>query len=117
MTNEDAEKLRAYAEELRGQGLDEAEIRRRMVMASFPAHEVAAVAPGGAPDSAALRPPATPNVDTKPEDLRELMIDFKEFLDKATPILWDQHRQFQYKTLVDLRTWHYRLQEALKHGR
>lgn len=114
MTNEDAEKLRAYTAELRGQGLDEAEIRRRLVMASFPAEEVAALAPGASLDSAALRPPIAAGIDDSPEDLRELCIDFKEFLDKAMPTLWNQHRTFQYPVLCDLKTWHFRLQEALR---
>jgi hypothetical protein len=117
MDNEAVEKVRLHVAELRAQGLDEAEIRRRLVMASFPAEEVAALTPGAAPDSAALRPPIAAGASSEPEDLRELCMDLKEFLDKASPVLWDQHRRFQYKTLCDLRTFHYRLQEALKHGR
>lgn len=114
MNSDDADKLRAYLADLRGQGLDEAEIRRRLAMASFPAEDVASLAPGGARDSAALRPPMAIGLDNKPEELRDVATDFKEFLDKAMPTLWDQHRQFQYKTLCDLRAFHFRLQEALR---
>lgn len=116
MNSEDAAKVRSYLAQLRAEGLEESEIARRMAMASFPSDEVKDLLPGASLDSGAVRPPQAVGLTSQPEDVRELAADVKEFLDKAMPVLWDQHRPFQYQTLCDLKTFHYRLQEALKHG-
>ena len=117
MNSEDAEKVRAHLAQLRSAGLDESEIARRMAMASFDAEVIHDLLPGASLDSGAVLPPIAIGQDDKPEDIRELASDLKEFLDKAMPVLWDQHRPFQYQTMCDLKTFHFRLQEALRHGR
>lgn len=117
MTSEDAEKVRLYLAQLKAEGLEESEIARRMAMASFGTDEIKDLLPGVSLDSGGVRPPIAIGQTSEPEDIRELAQDVKEFLDKHMPILWDQHRPFQYDTLCDLKNFHYRLQEALKHGR